>query len=93
MPWLNALEILQLDSTTTNTNKKCKTSTCPVPQTPRHEPDLPDHGVVGGGDLVEDAVDAGQLLLVLDGDTVISLVVVLQGATQIPEHWGKLVRH
>lgn len=86
-------QILQLDSTTTNNNKRCKTSTCPEPQTPRHEPDLPDHGVVGCGDLVEDAVDAGQLLLILDSDTVISLVVVLQGATQIPEGWGKLVRH
>lgn len=62
-------------------------STCisPIPETSRRDPDLPDHGVIGGGDLVEDAVDTGQFLLVLDSDAVVSLVVVLQGATEVPE--------
>lgn len=46
-----------------------------------YESDLSDHGVIGGGDLVEDAVDAGQLFLVLDSDTVIGFVIVLQRAT------------
>lgn len=46
--------------------------------------DLTDDGVIGGGDFVEDAVDALQLLLVLDGDAVVGLVVVLHGTTQLP---------
>lgn len=54
-------------------------------------PDLSDHGVISGGDLVEDAIDAGQLLLILDGDAVIGLVIVLQGATEVPEDWECLL--
>lgn len=36
---------------------------------------------------MEDAVDAGQLFLILDSDTVIGLVIVLQGATEVSEDW------
>ncbi|MPC11975.1 hypothetical protein E2C01_004652 [Portunus trituberculatus] len=52
------------------------------------KPHLSDNGVISGGDLVEDAIDAGQLLLILDSDAVVGLVVVLQGATQVPLEWG-----
>lgn len=43
-----------------------------------HKSDLSDHWVISSCDLVEDAIDAGQLFLILDGDTVVSLVVKLQ---------------
>ena len=44
---------------------------------------LADDGVVGGGDGVEDPLDALQLLLVASGDPVEGLVVVLQGAAAL----------
>lgn len=44
---------------------------------------LADDGVVGGGDGVEDPLDALQLLLVAGGDAVEGLVVVLQGAAAL----------
>lgn len=44
---------------------------------------LADDGVVGGGDGVEDPLDAFQLLLVAGGDAVESLVVVLQSTTAL----------
>lgn len=44
---------------------------------------LADDGVVGGGDGVEDSLDALQLLLVASGDAVEGFVVVLQGATAL----------
>lgn len=40
---------------------------------------------------MEDAIDALQLLLVLDGDAVVALVVVLHGATKLAEGQGVLV--
>lgn len=45
---------------------------------------LTDDGVIGGGDLVENSVDASELLLILDSDTIIGLVIVLKRSTQIP---------
>lgn len=44
---------------------------------------LADDGVVGGGDGVEDPLDALQLLLVAGGDAVEGLVVVLQGTAAL----------
>lgn len=44
---------------------------------------LADDGIVGGGDGVEDPLDALQLLLVAGGDPVEGLVVVLQGTAAL----------
>lgn len=45
---------------------------------------LPNDRVISGGNLVEDAVDAGQFLLILDSDAVVSLVIILQRAAEVP---------
>lgn len=50
---------------------------------------LSDDGVVGGGDGVEDALDAPQGLLAPRGDAVEGLVVVLQGAAALAEGRGR----
>lgn len=44
---------------------------------------LADDGIVGGGDGVEDPLDAFELLLVASGDPVESLVVVLQSTAAL----------
>lgn len=51
---------------------------------------LTDNGVIGGGDLVENSVDASEFLLILDSDTVIGLVIVLKRSTEIPAKYSKI---
>lgn len=50
---------------------------------------LSDDGVVGGGDGVEDSLDAPQRLLAPRGDAVEGFIVVLQGPTALAAGAGK----
>lgn len=51
---------------------------------------LADHGVIGGGDGVEDPLDALEWLFIASGDAIKSLVVVLKSSTGLTE---KMRRH
>ena len=48
---------------------------------------FPDNGIVGGGDGVEDAVNALQWPLVLHVDAIVSLLVVLHRSACVKVRW------
>ena len=50
---------------------------------------LPDDGIVGGGDSVEDTVDAFEGLLIFDVDTVVSFVVIFESSGADTEKYEK----